>query len=179
MKKYALILPALLAPLLVFAQPDPRAIGDLPLVRFIEVILLFIDYVLVPLVFALALIAFLWGVFNFFIAGGADEEKREKGKQFMVWGIIGFFVMVSVWGIVNLFVSSFGFDQRRPDLPAFDNSTIRGEEGTDTFGGGTNNDQLFDSGTNGDTSQPTGTTNTPTNNTGTEIDYYDELQGLY
>lgn len=113
------------------------------LVLFIEDIILFIDYVLVPLVFALALIAFLWGIFNFFIAGGADEEKRDKGKQFMIWGFVGFFVMVSVWGIVNLLVGTFGFDREtRPDLPSFDNSTIEGGESTDTFGGGTNDDTL-------------------------------------
>lgn len=122
---------------------DPRSN---PLITFIQDdILLFIDYVLVPLVFSLAFIVFLWGIFNFFIAGGADEEKREKGKQFMVWGIIGFFVMVSVWGIVNLLVNSFGFGgQQRPDLPTFDNSTVRGTEGTDTFQGSTGNDTLQD-----------------------------------
>lgn len=115
-----------------------------PLITFIQDdILLFIDYVLVPLVFSIAFIVFLWGIFNFFIAGGADEEKREKGKQFMIWGFVGFFVMVSVWGIVNLLVSTFGFGgQQRPDLPTFDNSTIRGGEGTDTFRGDTGNDTI-------------------------------------
>lgn len=113
------------------------------LVLFIEDILLFIDYYLVPLVFALALIAFLWGIFQYFIAGGADEEKRDKGKQLAVWGLIGFFVMVSVWGIVNLMVGTFGFDREtRPPLPTFDNSTIRGNESTDAFRGGDGNDTL-------------------------------------
>jgi hypothetical protein len=117
-----------------------------PLVTFIQDdIILLIDYVLVPLVFSIAFIVFLWGIFNFFIAGGADEEKREKGKQFMVWGFIGFFVMVSVWGIVNLMVGTFGFGgQQRPDIPTFDNSTVRGNEGTDVFRGDTGNDTLQD-----------------------------------
>ena len=83
--------------------------GNNPLVTFIQDdIILLIDYVLVPLVFSLAFIVFLWGIFNFFIAGGADEEKREKGKQFMVWGLIGFFVMVSVWGIVAVLKRTIG-----------------------------------------------------------------------
>lgn len=98
---------------------DPNSSN--PLVTFIQDdIILLIDYVLVPLVFSLAFIVFLWGIFNFFIAGGADEEKREKGKQFMVWGFIAFFVMVSLWGIVNLMVGTFGFGgQQRPDIPSF------------------------------------------------------------
>lgn len=109
-----------------------------PLIVFIEDILVFIDYVLVPLVFSLAFIVFLWGIFNFFIAGGADEEKREKGKQFMVWGLIGFFVMVSVWGIVNLMVGTFGFGgQQRPDIPSFNQK------------GNTNENAAFPTGTSG------------------------------
>lgn len=114
-----------------------------PLLELIQDIILFIDDYLVPLVFALAFISFLWGIFNFFIAGGADEEKREKGKQLMVWGFVGFFVMVSVWGIVNLLVGTFGFNtQTRPALPTFDNTTIKGNSGTDTFRGDTGDDTL-------------------------------------
>ena len=38
----------------------------------------------------------------------------------MVWGFIGFFIMVSVWGIVNLLVASTGLgSDTRPDLPTF------------------------------------------------------------
>lgn len=115
-----------------------------PLVTLLEDVVLFIDYVLVPLVFALALIAFLWGIFNYFIAGGADEEKRSTGKTFMIWGFVGFFVMVSVWGIVNLLVGTFGFGgESRPDLPTFGDK-IQGSEGTDTFGGDAGNDTLED-----------------------------------
>ena len=65
---------------------------------------------LVPLVFALAFIVFIWGVFQYFIAGAADETKRENGKNLMIYGLIGFFVMASVWGIVNLLVNTFGLD---------------------------------------------------------------------
>ena len=56
---------------------------------------------IVPLLFALALVVFLWGVTQF-IMNSADENKRAQGKQFMVWGIIGLFVMFSVWGLVLL-----------------------------------------------------------------------------
>lgn len=115
-----------------------------PLVTMLEDVVLFIDYVLVPLVFALALIAFLWGIFNYFIAGGADEEKRSTGKTFMIWGFVGFFVMVSVWGIVNLLVGTFGFGgQTRPALPTFGDK-IQGSESTDTFGGDAGDDTLGD-----------------------------------
>lgn len=71
-----------------------------------------INNVAVPLLFAIAFIVFIWGVFQYFIAGGHDEEKRETGKSLMLWGIIGFFIMVSVWGLVNILRGTFNFDNR-------------------------------------------------------------------
>lgn len=67
-----------------------------------------VNNILIPLIFALAFLLFLWGVFVYFIFGGGDEEKREKGKMFMLYGLIGLVVMVAVWGIVNLLISILG-----------------------------------------------------------------------
>ena len=81
---------------------------------FFENITGFIDTTLVPLVFAIAFIVFLWGVFQYFIMGGGDETKRADGRQYMLYGIIGFVVMVSIWGIVN--VISGGLDLNEENL---------------------------------------------------------------
>lgn len=79
-----------------------------------------IDAVFVPLIFSIAFIVFIWGVFRYFIAGAGDEEKRKEGRKFITWGLIGFFLMFAVWGIVNLLINSLGFDTRtRPQLPLF------------------------------------------------------------
>lgn len=79
-----------------------------------------IDNYLVPLVFAIAFIVFLWGIYLYFIQGGSNEEKREKGRSLALWGFIGFFIMVSVWGIVNLLLGSLDLNNSaRPDLPTF------------------------------------------------------------
>ena len=68
-----------------------------------------INNVLVPVLFAVAFIVFLWGAFDVFILGSNDEEVKEKGKNLMLWGLIGFFVMVSVWGLVNILTGSITF----------------------------------------------------------------------
>jgi hypothetical protein len=77
--------------------------------------------VVVPLVFALAFIVFIWGVFQAFILGGNNEEKRKEGAKFVLWALIGFVVMISVWGLVNLTKSLLPTgNNTRPDLPCFD-----------------------------------------------------------
>lgn len=114
-------------PSLVLAQEATQAPSVGKLGAFFGQFITFIDNYLVPLLFALAFTIFLFGIFRYFILGGANEEKRDEGKKFMVWGLIGFFIMVTVWGIVNLLVSSLGFGgDSRPPLPLFDTQTEQG-----------------------------------------------------
>jgi len=68
-----------------------------------------INNVLVPVLFAVAFIVFLWGAFYTFILGASSEEVKEKGKNLMLWGLIGFFVMVSIWGLVNILTGTVSF----------------------------------------------------------------------
>jgi len=68
-----------------------------------------INNVLVPVLFAVAFIVFLWGAFDVFILGAHDEKVKENGKNLMLWGLIGFFVMVSIWGLVNILTGTVNF----------------------------------------------------------------------
>ena len=96
-------------------------IGGSKLGEYLGSIVGFINVRLIPFIFAIAFIVFIWGIFQYFIAGGANEEARDKGKQLVMWGIIAFVVMVSVWGIVNLLVGTFGFGGKNaPALPTFE-----------------------------------------------------------
>ena len=74
---------------------------------FIGRITTFINNTLIPLVFAIALIVFIWGMFRFFIHKGAED--REQGKQLAIWSVVAFVLMVSIWGIVNLIANGLGF----------------------------------------------------------------------
>ena len=75
-----------------------------------------VDYVVcivngsvIPLIFSLAVVMFVWGVVQYVI--NSDEEaKKAKGKQFMIWGIIALTVMVGVWGLVNILGNTFGLE---------------------------------------------------------------------
>lgn len=61
-----------------------------------------------PIVVALALLAFFWGLVKFILGG---EEKKAEGKHLMIWGVVALFVMVSVWGLVRFIGTSLGIDQ--------------------------------------------------------------------
>jgi membrane protease YdiL (CAAX protease family) len=69
---------------------------------------------IVPLLIGLAVLVFLYGVLNFtFSEGGA---KKEEGKQYMIWGIVGLFVMVSVWGLVAILQGTFNLDNKTQNI---------------------------------------------------------------
>ena len=74
-----------------------------------SVIINTINNILVPGLFAVAFIVFLWGAFKTFIAGAQSEETKEEGKNLMLCGLIGFFVMVSIWGLVNILTGTVSF----------------------------------------------------------------------
>lgn len=63
---------------------------------------------IVPLLIGLAVVVFIYGVIKTMLAEGG--EKKEEGKQFMFWGIIGIFVMVSVWGLVTIVQKTFNLN---------------------------------------------------------------------
>ena len=68
-----------------------------------------INNVFVPVLFAVAFIVFLWGAFQTFIVGANSDDVKEKGKNHMLWGLVCFFVMVSVWGLVNILTGTVNF----------------------------------------------------------------------
>ncbi|MDP2665424.1 MAG: pilin [bacterium] len=61
-----------------------------------------VNNILVPVLMAIAFIVFLWGVFKYFIWGAESDTERATGKQFVLWGIIGFVVILCVWGLVAI-----------------------------------------------------------------------------
>jgi len=85
---------------------------------FFEALKEFIDTVLIPLVFTIALLLFLWGMYRWFIQGGASEDDRKKGQQLALWSIIAFVLMISIWGIVGAIADGlFGTTSDAPTIP--------------------------------------------------------------
>lgn len=70
---------------------------------------------MIGVIFAAALVYFLWGL-AMFIASADDPAKRTQYKQHILWGVVGMVVMVSVYSILEIGLNTFGVGST--DLPS-------------------------------------------------------------
>ena len=74
---------------------------------FIGNIVTYIIQPIMTLLFALALAYFVWGLAQFILNADSSDE-RTKGKEKIIWGIIGLFIMTAVIGILSVVTNTFG-----------------------------------------------------------------------
>ncbi len=109
MKKALLIGASYLLPVFAFAQPTTPTTptGGLqnvetnivaPIGRIINL--------LIPIVFALALLYFFWGLAQYILASG--EGASEEGRNKIIWGVVALFGMSAIWGLVRFLGFSVG-----------------------------------------------------------------------
>ena len=80
----------------------------------------FVDYIINPailVIFAAGFLLFFWGLVQFIMDLNSGGE-HEEGKQHMLWGVVGMFVMASVYGIIALLDNTFdlGAFSATPDM---------------------------------------------------------------
>lgn len=73
--------------------------------KAIEPILVNIVSPVVMLMFALAVVVFVYGIIEM-LSHGADAEAHTKGRNHMLGGVIGMFIMLSAWGIINVIANT-------------------------------------------------------------------------
>ena len=61
------------------------------------------------LLFAVALLVFIWGLVGF-VGNAGDEEALTVAKRHVIYGLIGMFIMVSAFGIIRIILNTFGID---------------------------------------------------------------------
>jgi uncharacterized membrane protein YidH (DUF202 family) len=63
---------------------------------------------LIPILIVLGIVFFVWGVVSYVISN--DEEAKKRGKNKMIYGIIGLVVIVAMWGLVGIVTKTFGLN---------------------------------------------------------------------
>jgi len=62
---------------------------------------------LIPVLIAVALVVFFWGLIQYI-------RTHKGGKDIMIAGLVGLFIMVSVWGIIRIAQNTLGVGSGRP-----------------------------------------------------------------
>ena len=70
---------------------------------------------LIVVMFAFALVGFLWGVRGY-ITHADDAEARRKGTEHIMWGLIGMLFMVAAFSIVRIVLNTFGLSEKAPEV---------------------------------------------------------------
>lgn len=112
MKKISLVTAGLLAfmPVLVSAQQSVQLFVNNELTNFLNS--------LIPILITVGVIYFIWGVVMYVIAD--DEEAKSAGKNRMLWGLIGMFVIVTFWGLISVIGNTLGVDPAAPPASIYD-----------------------------------------------------------
>ena len=108
MKKKLVILGLVLAsPIITFATTQCTGVPTGGIQAFICKIGDILN-TLIPILIIVGVVFFIIGVIQYVIAG--DEEAKKKGKNRMIFGIIGLVVIVGMWGLVNIVTHTFSID---------------------------------------------------------------------
>jgi hypothetical protein len=96
------------SPILVLAQTtssQTQCTGSgTTLCTIINLIVGYLNQVLVLLI-GLSVVTFTWYVFKYFVK---PNENRDEAGKYVMYSLIGFFVILSMWGLVNILQGTFG-----------------------------------------------------------------------
>ncbi len=96
-----------LLPLTTFAA-EKRTLRDL-----VELVLKYFNIAII-LIIGLAVVMFVWNVYKYFIAGGDNAESKKEAGLYVMWSVIGFFVILSFWGLVAILTNTFKLENSIP-----------------------------------------------------------------
>lgn len=103
MKKYSAYISSifLIMPAIAFA----KTLSDVA-----SVVITYMNQALL-LLMGLSVVIFVWYIIKYFIT---PNDKRTEAAAYLMWSMIGFFVILSMWGIVNVLIATFDFGTSGP-----------------------------------------------------------------
>ena len=77
----------------------------------------------IPVLIAVAVLVFVFGIVKF-IVNANDAEKRKDGAKFIISGLIGIFVILTLFGLVNILQETFGLESNQNTVTGNEVPTI-------------------------------------------------------
>jgi len=108
----------------IFAVPHVAAAQELGNIQTLVESFGNIVDALIPIAFALILLAFFWGLAKY-VMNADDEEARDQGKYIMIGGIIALFVAAAIWGIIQFLETAIlgeNADTTEQPVPGIENN---------------------------------------------------------
>ena len=96
--------------------PTACAAGNVSTIQGIMCKIAEILNAIIPVLVALGMVYFVWGVVSYVISD--DEEAKKKGRNRIIYGIIGLAVIIAMWGLVGILTHTFGVQNVVPQLPS-------------------------------------------------------------
>jgi hypothetical protein len=83
--------------------------------QFLRNVIGFINGIIIPFILGVGFLFFVWGMFLYFIKGGADDDAKTQGKSLIIYATAGFVLIFTFWGLIELLTSSTGFQDQTLD----------------------------------------------------------------
>ncbi|MBU0749941.1 hypothetical protein KKH15_00290 [Patescibacteria group bacterium] len=69
-----------------------------------------INTFIVPALFTLSLVVFVWGLFQYYIEGAYNEERKEAAKVLLAYALVSFVVVSGIWYLYTYFIGGVTYD---------------------------------------------------------------------
>lgn len=70
---------------------------------------------IIVVIFSIALVVFLFGLFQYLWKSHGDPSAIKEGSKHIGWGLLGMFIMFSVFGFLQIILNSIPVDQQTKD----------------------------------------------------------------
>ena len=131
---------SVLVPAMTFAQTAntcPTTGSGRTLCSVINVVIGYMNQALF-LLMGIGILIFVWYVIQYYIK---PNENRAEAGTYVMYSVIGFFIILSFWGIVNIVQNTFGLQNQvnsAPSWGSFNSLFPTGSGGTGNNNGSTN-----------------------------------------
>ncbi len=95
-----------------------------------------IDFVLayfneaIFLIIGLCVLTFVWGVYKYYFVKNDSPDARAEGGKFVLFALVGFFVILSLWGLVAILRNTFGIGSNSaPTITSSGGGSVGGSNG--------------------------------------------------